>query len=78
MTSVVTMKSAAGNPVDVQLHYDHLSGTALMTSRIGDAVLPSRYPSREAAAAAARMMVASVISADGGHIPPGHIRIWLR
>jgi hypothetical protein len=33
MTSVVTMKSAAGSPVDVQLHYDHLSGTALMIAQ---------------------------------------------
>ncbi|WP_172746219.1 hypothetical protein [Neorhizobium sp. T7_12] len=67
-----------GGAIHVQLHYDHLSGTAHAWSTVFDGVLPSRYPNREAAADAARTVIARIISKDDPKKPMRDIRIWLR
>ena len=64
--------------IDVQLHYDRLSGTAYACSTVFDGVLPSRYPSPEAAADGARVVIETAISNEGPNFPPRQIRVWLR
>ena len=67
-----------GGAIDVQLHYDHLSRTAHACSTVFDGVLPSRYPSPEAAVDAARELISTTISDGRRDTPPRKIRIWLR
>lgn len=77
MTSFVSAGSGSDSLIDVQLHYDYVSKTAYACSSVFDGVLPSRYPTREAAADAARVMIAGIVS-DDADISRRHIRIWFR
>ena len=79
MSSLYLAGSGSDNSIDVQLHYDHRSRTAHACSPVFDGVLPAHYPSREAAADAARTMIAGAVAQDGsGHLPRRAIRIWFR
>ncbi len=79
MTYPSFSNNPSGDAIYVQLHYDHLSGTAHAWSTVFDGVLPSRcYPTREAAADAARTVIATIISKDDATAPRRDIRIWLR
>ena len=75
MTSFASTDSAS--PIDVQLHYDHVSRTAYVCSSVFDGVLPSRFSTREAAADAARMLIAGIVN-DDADISRRYIRIWFR
>ncbi|AXV18067.1 hypothetical protein CYG48_20055 (plasmid) [Neorhizobium sp. SOG26] len=79
MTGVHGDLAARSRPwIDVQLHYDHFSGRALICFPSGERIMPSRYPSREAAADAARELVALTSAENGAQIEQDRIRIWLR
>ena len=79
MTQVHFSLGARATPsIDVQLHYDHLSGRALICSPSGERITPSRYPNREAAADAARELIALTSAENGALIEHDRIRIWLR
>lgn len=78
MTFSASERSVSGSPIDVQLHYDHLSRMAHVCSSAFDGVLPSHYPTPEAAADAARAMIESNMARGGEILPRRSIRIWLR
>lgn len=78
MTYPPFSENPSGDIISVQLHYDHLSRTAHAWSSVFDGVLPSRYPTREAAADAARAVIATIVSKDDENAPRREIRIWLR
>lgn len=64
--------------IDVQLHYDHMSGTAYACSPIFRGVLPCLYRTREAAADAARVAIAGTVRDNHPDTSEKGIRIWLR
>ncbi|MHC2485075.1 hypothetical protein ACVIKP_006930 [Rhizobium leguminosarum] len=78
MTYHSVTNNPSGDAIDVQLHYDRLSGTAYACSTVFDGVLPSRYPSPEAAAEGARVVIGTAISHREPKFPPRQIRVWLR
>lgn len=78
MTFSASKRSASDSHLDVQLHYDHLSRMAHVCSSVFDGVLPSHYPTPEAAADAAGAMIESNMARGGEVLPRRSIRIWLR
>jgi hypothetical protein len=78
MTFAAFERNVSDGPIDVQLHYDHLSKMAHICSSVFDGVLPSRYPTPESAADAARAIIESNMARGGQVLPRRSIRIWLR
>ena len=76
MTYYPHLRRPSVEAIDVQLHYDHMSGTAYACSPIFQGVLPSRYRNREAAADAARVAIGTVAN-NRSDTSLQDIRIWL-
>lgn len=72
-----TLGRYPSNEVDAQLYYDYISQMAFVSSAVFNGTLPSRYASPEAAASAARQVVAAAAQLQTG-FKHRAIRIWMR